>query len=119
MENLIIDLRFTSDWWAIMLPLLLCIFDVLTGYTHAWINNDVKSVKMRTGLGKKFGELIYVIVGIITKFAFGTSTIMIFMSAYICFMELVSLAENCAKLGVPLPEKLKEKLNNETSKGDE
>ena len=36
-----------------------------------------------------------------------------FTVIYICLMELSSLAENCAKLGVEIPEKLKEKLNND------
>lgn len=112
MEELM-NFKFTSEWWALIAPLFLCILDVLTGYIYAWINNDVKSAKMRAGLGKKFGELVYVAVGIVAKYAIGTSSIMLFMSAYICFMEIVSLFENCAKLGVPMPEKIKEKINNE------
>lgn len=112
--NEFMNFKFTSEWWALIAPLILCILDVLTGYIHAWINNDVKSYKMREGLGKKFGELIYVVLGIIAKYALGTSSIMLFMSAYICFMEIVSLFENCAKLGVPMPEKIKEKINHES-----
>lgn len=112
MEELM-NLKFTSEWWALIAPLFLCVLDVMTGYICAWINNDVKSYKMREGLGKKFGELVYVIVGIIAKYAIGTNSIMIFMTSYICFMEIVSLFENCAKLGVPVPEKIKEKINND------
>ncbi len=112
MEELM-NLKFTSEWWALVAPLILCILDVLTGYLYAWINSNVKSYKMREGLGKKFGELVYVVVGIIAKYALGTSTIMWFMTSYICFMEIVSLFENCAKLGVPMPEKIREKINNE------
>lgn len=106
------NLEFTSEVWIILVPLFLCILDVITGYTYAWINNEIKSAKMRAGLGKKLGELAYVLVGILSKHAFGVNSIMIFITFYICFMEIVSLAENCTKLGVPLPEKVKEKLNN-------
>ena len=93
--------------------MILIVIDVLTGIVIAWRNNDFKSTKMRTGLSKKFGELVYVLVGILTKFALGTELILYFTVGYICLMELSSLAENCDKLGVKMPDKLKEKLNNE------
>lgn len=112
MEEIIQNIHFTNLWWAIFAPMILIIFDVLTGVVIAWKNNDFKSAKMRTGLSKKFGELVYVLVGILTKFALGTELILYFTVGYICLMELSSLAENCDKLGVDIPPKLKEKLNN-------
>ena len=113
MEEIIQNLHFTNIWWAILAPMILIIIDVLTGIVIAWRNNDFKSAVMRTGLSKKFGELVYVLVGILTKFALGTDLILYFSVGYICLMELSSLAENCDKLGVKMPDKLKEKLNND------
>lgn len=112
MEEIIQNIHFTSVWWAILAPMVLIVIDVLTGIVIAWKNNDFKSAKMRAGLSKKFGELVYVLVGILTKFALGTELILYFTVGYICLMELSSLAENCDKLGVKMPDKLKEKLNN-------
>lgn len=112
MEEIIQNIHFTSIWWAILAPLVLIIIDVLTGVVIAWKNNDFQSSKMRAGLSKKFGELVYVLIGILTKFALGTELILYFTVGYICLMELSSLAENCDKLGVKMPDKLKEKLNN-------
>ncbi len=112
MEELIQNIHFTSIWWAILAPMLLIIVDVLTGLVIAWRNGDFKSSVMRAGLSKKFGELVYVLVGILTKFALGTELILYFAVGYICLMEISSLAENCDKLGVKMPQKLKEKLNN-------
>ena len=106
------NFEFTSTMWYVLVPLILCTLDVITGYINAWVHNYVKSAKMRTGLGKKCGELAYAIVGVVAKYALGTSSVAIFVTGYICIMELVSLAENCDKLGVPLPEKIKNKLNN-------
>ena len=113
MEELIQNMHFTNIWWAILTPMILIVIDVLTGIVIAWRNNDFKSAKMRAGLSKKFGELVYVLVGILTKFALGTELILYFTVGYICLMELSSLAENCDKLGVKMPDKLKEKLNND------
>lgn len=112
MEEIIQNIHFTNIWWAILAPMVLIVIDVLTGIVIAWKNNDFKSAKMRAGLSKKFGELVYVLVGILTKFALGTELILYFTVGYICLMELSSLAENCDKLGVKMPDKLKEKLNN-------
>ncbi len=113
MNEIMQNIHFTNLWWAILAPMLLIIIDVLTGVVIAWKNNDFKSAKMRAGLSKKFGELVYVLVGILTKFALGTELILYFTVGYICFMEISSLAENCDKLGVKMPDKLKEKLNND------
>lgn len=112
MEEIIQNIHFTNIWWAILAPMILIIIDILTGLVIAWKNGDFKSSVMRTGLSKKFGELVYILVGILTKFALGTELILYFTVGYICLMELSSLVENCDKLGVKIPDKLKEKLNN-------
>lgn len=112
MEEIIQNFHFTNLWWTILAPLILIIIDVFTGIVIAWRNNDFQSAKMRAGLSKKFGELVYVLVGILTKYALGTELILYFAVGYICLMEISSLAENCDKLGVEMPKQLKEKLNN-------
>ena len=113
MEELIQNIQFTNIWWAILAPIILIVLDVLTGMIIAWRNNDFKSAKMREGLSKKFGELVYVLIGILAKFALGTDLILYFTVGYIGLMEISSLAENCDRLGVKIPSKLKEKLNND------
>ena len=50
---------------------------------------------------------------LIAWLAFNIKFIGQFISLYIVYMELVSIAENCKKLGVEMPEKIKEKLNND------
>ena len=112
MEEILQNIQFTNIWWAIITPIFFIILDILTGLINAWKNNNFQSSIMRAGLSKKFGELVYVLVGIFTKFALGTEIILYFTVGYICLMEISSLAENCDKLGVKIPAKLKEKLNN-------
>lgn len=112
LNQIIESIEWTNIMWAILSPLILIVLDVLTGVVKAWRNNDFDSSKMRAGLSKKFGEIVYILVGILTKFAIGTNVIVYFLVGYICFMEISSLLENCDELGVPIPEKLKDKLNN-------
>lgn len=112
MEELIVNIQWTNELWAIITPLILIILDVLTGVVKAWKNDDFQSSKMRAGLSKKFGEMVYVLVGILTKFALGTNVLTYFLVGYICIMEVSSLLENCDELGVAIPQKIKDKLNN-------
>lgn len=112
-ENIMIsDFIITNSIWFILLPLILCTLDVITGYLNAWIKDDVQSVKMREGLGKKVGELVYCSVGLLINLLFNLPSISYFITGYICLMEIMSLAENCDKLGVPMPKILKKKVNN-------
>ena len=112
MEDLL-KLHFTSRIWIVILPLLLMVVDIITGYYNAWKNDEVSSSKMRDGIGKKIAEICYIILGIVFSIAFGIQAISYFISIYIIYMELMSVAENCKKLGVNMPTELEKKLNNE------
>jgi len=76
----------------------------------------VDSSKMRDGIGKKCAELVYILLGVLFKLAFGLSSIMYFLVIYISYMEINSIAENCDKLGFKLPDTIKDKLNNKEDK---
>lgn len=106
------DLKFTHDYWVIVLPCILMILDIISGYYNAWKKKQVSSSKMRDGLGKKIAELVYIVVGILISLAFNVKPVGYFISLYIIYMEIISLAENCKKLGVKLPSEIEEKLNN-------
>ena len=111
-EIMISDFEITHEIWFILLPLILETLDVITGYLNAWIRDDIQSKKMREGLGKKVAELVYCSVALLINLLFSLPSISYFISGYICFMEIMSLAENCDKLGVPMPNVLKKKVNN-------
>lgn len=110
--EIIEDLKFTHDYWALVLPCVLMLLDIITGYYNAWKKKKISSSKMRDGLGKKLAELVYIAVGLLISMAFNVKPIGYFISFYIIYMELVSIAENCNKLGVPIPEKIKNKLKD-------
>lgn len=109
-------LKFSHNFWEILLPLILMGIDIITGYYNAWKTKRISSSKMRDGLGKKLAELCYIVVGILISYAFDLKAIGYFISLYVVYMELMSIAENCKKLGVDMPDNLKEKLNNEEGK---
>ena len=110
------DLKFTKDFWVIVLPCALMLLDIITGYYNAWKKKEVSSSKMRDGLGKKLAELVYIVVGILISSAFGVSTVKYFIALYIFYMEIVSIAENCKKLGVETPKEIPEEVKKEVLK---
>lgn len=112
MEEMLKSLKFSHDYWELILPLVLMIIDIVTGYYNAWKKKEISSSKMRDGLGKKLAEMVYIVVAMLISVAFDVKAIGYFISLYIVYMELVSIAENCKKLGVDMPERIKEKLNN-------
>ena len=106
------ELEFTQDFWVFLLPCILMLIDVITGYYNAWKTNTVSSQKMRDGLGKKIAELCYIVIAFFIGLAFDIKPVTYFISLYVIYMELVSIAENCKKLGVALPKTIDDKLNN-------
>lgn len=114
------SLKFTSDFWIVMLPSILMAFDVATGFINAWAKNQIKSSVMRQGLARKFGELTVIAIGQLFFYGLGLPKYyVVFISFYIIIMELVSIAENLDKLGVPLPKAIKKVLNNAEKKMNE
>lgn len=105
-------LQFNSEIWLLVIPALLMVLDILTGYINAWKKHEIKSQKMRDGLGKKVAEMCYIIIGFVFRFATGLSSIAYALSMYVTYMELVSILENTDKLGLPIPKFIRDKLNN-------
>lgn len=106
------ELKFTKDFWVLLLPCILMLVDVITGYYNAWKTKSISSSKMRDGLGKKIAEICYIIVALFIGLAFNVKAVTYFISLYVIYMELVSVAENCKKLGLAMPPEIEEKLNN-------
>ena len=57
------NLKFTNDFWIVMLPSILMALDVATGFINAWAKNTIQSSIMRQGLARKFGELTVIAIG--------------------------------------------------------
>ena len=107
------QIRFTDGLWALAVPCVLMAIDFATGFLNAWARREVQSAKMRTGLAKKLGEIAALLaVRLCTAGMALPAELMTGVSLYIVMMELLSITENLALLGVPVPKKAREKLKN-------
>lgn len=100
----VIELLNFNGNWLIGLPVGLMGLDILTGLIYAWVSKTFESSRMRAGLGKKIGEMAYIVIGLAVTYAMSLPRyVVVGIAAYIVFMEMLSIMENGNKLGAPVP----------------
>lgn len=107
------NFSYSHIYWIFLLPLIGAGADIITGWIQATINNNWKSVIMRTGLYRKSGELLIVVLAFIVEQAVPVVAqykVATWISVYICIMEAISVLENLDKAGVGFPKSLLKKL---------
>ena len=107
------NFRFRNEWWVLILPISLMAIDVVTGLLKAFVTKTFQSSVLRAGGCKKAGEVAVLGVGeLFTCALVLPDYVMIMVSAYIVFMEIMSIIENVDKLGVPIPAFVRDVVNN-------
>lgn len=95
-----------------LIVFLLCLtgIDIVTGLLQAIANHELNSEITLKGLIRKAG--IYVIIAVcnLADQSLGTNILRDAAISFYIVMELVSITENWGKIGLPLPQKLKEIL---------
>ena len=105
--------RFRNEWWVLVLPISLMAIDVVTGLLKAFVTKTFQSSVLRAGGCKKAGEVAVLGVGeLFTCALVLPDYVMIMVSAYIVFMEIMSIIENVDKLCVPIPAFVRDVVNN-------
>ena len=103
---------FTHRYWIIVLPLVMMAADIVTGWLQASINGTWDSTKMRKGLFRKSGEILVVLLAYVISLAISLpADIPAFFSIYIIIMEVISVAENLDRAGLPVPRWITKRLN--------
>ena len=100
--------------WDTALIVLVCFMalDYATGVLRAWINKEVSSDVGLQGIARTIVIFIVLIVAVLLDRLLNTGTWV--FRTLICYFyianEGISLLENCAGLGLPIPDKLKDAL---------
>ena len=101
--------------------LAMMVMDYITGLIVAGINRKISSEIGFKGLAKKLLILVFVAVGhIVDVYVLGGSSVV--MSAVMLFYianEGISIIENAAALGLPVPDKLREIMEQIKTKTEE
>jgi len=103
-KEIIEAVHFTNMMWLLLIPAAMMGIDVFTGLIYAFISETFKSTRMRSGLAKKAGEMLIIVMGMMFCYGMGIPKyVLSAVSLYIIFMEFMSVMENMKKLGVPIP----------------
>ena len=100
--------------WDTALAVLVCfmVLDYVTGLLRAYVNKEVSSDAGLKGIARKAVIFVVLIVAVLLDRLLNTGNWV--FRTLICYFyianESISLLENCAGLGLPIPEKLKEAL---------
>ena len=100
--------------WDTTLKVLICfmVLDYCTGVIRAFVNKEISSDVGLKGIARKAVILIVLIVAVLLDRLLNTGTWV--FRTIVCYFyianEGISLLENCAGLGLPIPEKLKDSL---------
>lgn len=105
MQEQLLLFQFSNEWFVIITPLVFMGVDVITGFWKACKNNDVNSVKLRNGLYKKATEIFVILLVEFVEYALGLQKYNLpdIFSAYVIFLEVISIVENAVALGVKVP----------------
>lgn len=98
--------------WDLPLQILLTamVLDYISGMLKAFYLEEVSSKVGYKGLIKKVGILFTVVVANLTDLILGLTVFRSAICMFFCMNELISVLENVALLGVPIPEFLASKL---------
>ena len=97
---------------ALIVLISFMVLDYATGLLRAWINREVSSDIGLKGIARKCVIFVVLIVAVMLDRLLNTGTWV--FRTLVCYFyianEGISLLENCAGLGLPIPEKIKDAL---------
>lgn len=97
---------------ALIVLISFMVLDYATGLLRAWINKEVSSDIGLKGIARKCVIFVVLIVAVMLDRLLNTGTWV--FRTLVCYFyianEGISLLENCAGLGLPIPEKIKDAL---------
>ena len=104
--------------WDLPLQILLTamVLDYISGMLKAFYLGEVSSRVGYKGLIKKVGILFTIVVANLTDIVLGLTIFRSAICMFFCMNELISVLENIAALGVPIPDILSDRLIQ--TKGD-
>jgi toxin secretion/phage lysis holin len=105
---------------ALQCLLIMIILDYISGIASAIYNKNLDSKIGLKGILKKFMYLVIVCVSvIIDKIVGNTGAVRTLVIYFFVANDGLSIIENMGKMGIPLPKKLIDTLNQLKNKGDE
>lgn len=106
-------MKFISEFVFYLVPLIFMLCDVVSGLAKAYVQKNLISHKMRSGIIKKCGEMMIILLTALVVYSVQwPHQIIAVVSAYMILMEIISIMENLDEIGVPIPKWIEKTINN-------
>lgn len=111
--NLMPKMRFISEFVFYLVPLIFMLCDIVSGLAKAYVQKNIISHKMRSGIVKKCGEMMIILLTALVVYSVQwPHQIIAIVSVYMILMEIISIMENLDEVGVPIPKWIEKTINN-------
>lgn len=111
--NLMPKMKFISEFVFYLVPLIFMLCDIVSGLAKAYVQKNIISHKMRSGIIKKCGEMMIILLTAIVVYSVQwPHQIIAIVSVYMILMEIISIMENLDEIGVPIPKWIEKTINN-------
>lgn len=111
--NSLPKMKFVSEFVFYLVPLIFMLCDVVSGLAKAYIQKNLISHKMRSGIIKKCGEMMIIVLTAVVVYSVQwPHQIIAIVSVYMILMEIISIMENLDGIGVPIPKWIEKTINN-------
>lgn len=111
--NSLPKMKFVSEFVFYLVPLIFMLCDIVSGLAKAYVQKNVISHKMRSGIIKKCGEMMIIVLTAVVVYSVQWShQIIAIVSVYMILMEIISIMENLDEIGVPIPKWIEKTINN-------
>lgn len=111
--NSLPKMKFVSEFVFYFVPLIFMLCDVVSGLAKAYVQKNIISHKMRSGIVKKCGEMMIILLTALVVYSVQwPHQIIAVVSVYMILMEIISIMENLDEIGVPIPKWIEKTINN-------
>ena len=111
--NLMPKMKFISEFVFYLVPLIFMLCDIVSGLAKAYVQKNIISHKMRSGIVKKCGEMMIILLTALVVYSVQwPHQIIAVVSVYMILMEIISIMENLDEIGVPIPKWIEKTINN-------
>lgn len=111
--NSLPKMKFVSEFVFYLVPLIFMLCDVVSGLAKAYVQKNLISHKMRSGIIKKCGEMMIIVLTAVVVYSVQwPHQIIAIVSLYMILMEIISIMENLDGIGVPIPKWIEKTINN-------
>ena len=111
--NSLPKMKFVNEFIFYLVPLIFMLCDVVSGLAKAYVQKSIISHKMRSGIIKKCGEMMIIVLTAVVVYSVQwPHQIIAVVSVYMILMEIISIMENLDEIGVPIPKWIEKTINN-------